>query len=130
MAGKDIGERLKEIGVYYDYYYRLELKPLSRILNYDEKLLCVLTGCYDGNRKMVAVTDWRVIVVSAGVISESNGFFIKRKNITGWSFNKRLLLSSVSFSDGNRTYEFRQTQAARKELFEAAMKSPVREFDA
>jgi len=130
LANKDIDERLRQLGIYSDYYYRLELKPLAKILNFDEKLLCVLTGFHNGSRKMLAVTDWRMIIIGSGVVSGSSGIYIKRKNVKEWKFNKRFLLSSVSFSDGSETYEFRQTQGARKELFESAMNSPVTEFDA
>ena len=70
MDKKYLEDRLRELGIYSDYYHRMELKPLAALLPYDEKVNCILTGYFEGNRRMIAVTDSRIVVVSAAVIKE------------------------------------------------------------
>jgi len=129
MQKQDINDRLSELGIYSAYYYRLETKVLAKMLNPDEKLLCVLTGVYKGSRQMLAVTDFRMIIIQAGAISAGQVKVVKRKALTSWNFNKRFLLSVVTFSTDKETFEFRQTQAARKDLFDKAMNTEIKEFD-
>ncbi len=122
-------DRLRELGVYSEYYHRLELKILAQALQYDEKLNCILTGYWNGNRRLVAVTDTKVLVVTSGVMAETQLMVIKRKAITGWRFNRRFLLSSAEIEVGETKYVFAQTQGAREKLFNWAMEQPIREFE-
>ena len=125
----DVLERLSQLGIYSDYYYRLEIKPLSRLLNLDEKLNCVLTGIYDGTRQLVAVTDYRILIIGAGVISEGNVTVIKRNAVKSWKFTRRFLLSNVEIETDDKVFLIRQTQAGREKLFNEARNEPVREYD-
>lgn len=130
MARKeDIMSRLSELGIYSEYYYRLEIKTLARLINNDETLLCVLTGVYGSSRQMLAITDYRIFIIQAGALTAGQVKVIKRKAVKSWSFRKKFLLSSASFSTENETFEFRQTQSARKNLFEKAMQSQIKEFE-
>ena len=63
MQRNDLDNRLRELGIYSDFYYRKELKALMQMLGEYERLNCLLTGVHEGNRKMVAVTDRRIIVL-------------------------------------------------------------------
>ncbi len=129
MDRKFLDDRLRELGVYSEYYHRLELKTLASSLNYDDKLNCILTGFWDGVRRLVAVTDTKVIIIASGVMSGTNLIVIKRKAVTGWKFNRRFLLSSAEIVADGKAYVFAQTQARREKLFNWAMEQPVREFE-
>ena len=48
MDRKYLDDRLRELGIYSEYYHRLELKPLASVLPYDDKLNCIFTGYWDG----------------------------------------------------------------------------------
>ena len=128
MDKNDLNERLRALGLYSEYYHRLELKPLANMLQVDEKLLCILTGVNEGRRRMLAVTDYRLIIIGAGAVTSGEVTTIKRSAVTAWKFDRRFLLSSVTVNAAGKDYEFRQTQAARKELFEKAMGSAPRVF--
>ena len=120
-----VTDRLQELGLYYDYYYKKELKPLAQMLYYGEKLNCVMTGVHEANRKMLAVTDQRLILILSGALGSGGIEVIKRSAVTEWHFEKKLLFSTVSFAAGDKTYVLTNPQRSRKELFEWAMKQPI-----
>ncbi len=129
MMGVDVLSRLKELGIYSDYYYRIELKVLGQLLNMDEKLNSVLTGVVDGKRRMVAVTDFRILIISAGVVSQSDIKIIKRTAVKSWQFTKKFLLSSVSIITEQGEILIKQTQAKQEKLFTWAMNQEIKEYD-
>lgn len=129
MNKNDINERLSELGIYSDYYYRKELKPLSGILNYDEKVNCIFTGLYSGCRHLVAITDYRVIIIGAPTLGKMEIKAIRRSGIKEYTFNKKFLVSSVVFKTEESVFEFKQVQRARYDLFKWAMEQPVKEFE-
>ena len=129
MDKKYLEDRLRELGIYSDYYHRMELKPLATLLPYDEKVNCILTGYFEGNRRMVAVTDSRIVVVSAAIMAQTQMLVIKRKAVKSWKFNKKFLLSSVEITTDEKTFVFSQTQGAREKLFNWAMEQPIKEYD-
>ena len=129
MNAKQVEQRLEELGISDLYSFRLELKPLASVLQIDEKLNCVATGLYDGSRKLIAVTDYRIIVVGAGVLQQGNILIIKRNALTGWKFNKKFLISSIELTTKDKTYLFKNTQARIASLFEKAMLEPIKEYE-
>lgn len=129
MDRKYLDDRLRELGIYSEYYHRLELKSLASILPYDEKLNCILTGFWEGSRRLVAVTDSRIIVIGAGVMAQTQMTVIKRRAVRSWRFTRRFLLSKVEIVTDEKTFVFAQTQGAREKLFNWAMDQPVREFE-
>ena len=50
MIRSDLDNRLRELGIYSDFYYRKELKTLAQVLGDYERLNCLLTGVHEGNR--------------------------------------------------------------------------------
>ena len=129
MDKKYLEDRLRELGIYSEYYHRLELKPLASLLPYDEKVNCILTAYYAGSRRMLAVTDSRVVVVAAGPMVQTQMMVIKRKAIKSWRFNRKLLLSSVVIETDDGTFTFSQTQGGREKLFNWAMEQPIKVYD-
>ncbi|MBO4394611.1 MAG: PH domain-containing protein [Spirochaetales bacterium] len=129
MDKKFLEDRLRELGIYSEYYHRLELKPLATYLPYDEKVNCILTGYYSGSRRMVAVTDSRIVVIAAGPMVQTQIMVIKRKAVKSWRFNRKILLSSVEIVTDDGTFTFSQTQGGREKLFNWAMEQPIREYD-
>lgn len=129
MDKKYLEDRLRELGIYSEYYHRLELKLLAQVVPYDEQINCILTGVYEGSRRLCAVTQSRILIISSGVLDQKGGIVIPRNKVTSWNFDKKFLLSSASFTTDGKKYEFKQTQAGRKDLFEWAMNQPVKEYD-
>ena len=129
MKKNDINDRLSELGIYSDYYYRKELKPLVQLLNFDETLNCIFTGVYNGCRHMVAITDYRVIIIGAPTIGPLDVKAIRRSGVKEYAFNKKFLTSSVVIKTEETVFEFKQVQRSRYGLFNWAMEQPVKEFE-
>ncbi len=127
MNRNDLDKRLRELGIYSDFYMRRELKALPQLLEEGEQLNCILTGVHEAERKMLAVTDRRIIVIFAAALSPGDIKVIPRDAVGDWHFEKKLLFSSVSFSTRSGTaFTFTNTQGSLKDLFEWAMQQPVK----
>ena len=74
-------KRLRDLSLYSDFYFRKELKPLAQLLRDDEQLNCILTGVQDANRKMVAVTDKRILILYAATLGGGDVKVIKREAV-------------------------------------------------
>ncbi|MFA6689513.1 MAG: PH domain-containing protein [Sphaerochaetaceae bacterium] len=132
MAGpKDyITQRMKELYVYELYGLRRELKPLSRVLYNDETINCFATGVSDGLRRMLVVTDSRVIIVGNHLGSPSDIDIIPRKDIVFHGTTKKLFASSIEFTTTNGAH-YLLTAVSRRvlDLFDWALDQPIRQFD-
>ena len=127
MNRNDLDKRLRELGIYSDFYMRRELKALPQLLEEGEQLNCILTGVHEAERKMLAVTDRRLIVIFAAALSPGDIKVIPRDAVGDWHSEKKLLFSSVSFSTRSGTaFTFTNTQGSLKDLFEWAMQQPVK----
>ena len=129
MDKKYLEDRLRELGIYSDYYHRLELKSLASLLPYDEVVNCILTGFWQGSRRLVAVTDSRIVVIAAGPLVQTQLTVIKRSAVRSWKFSRKFILSSVEIVTDDGTFTFSQTQAGREKLFNWAMEQPIKEFE-
>ncbi|MBR4120192.1 MAG: hypothetical protein IKT95_00375 [Spirochaetales bacterium] len=129
MDRKYLDDRLRELGIYSEYYHRLELKPLASVLPYDDTLNCIFTGYWDGVRRLVAITSSRIFVIVSGIVAQGQMIVIKRSAVTSWSFKRRFLLSSAEICTPDKKYVFSQTQAGREKLFNWAMEQPVKEYE-
>ena len=69
MNRKALDRRLQELSIYSEFYHRKELNALAQVLTEDEILNCILTGVNEGNRKMLAITDRRLMIIFAGALS-------------------------------------------------------------
>lgn len=126
MNRNDLEKRLRELGIYSDFYYRKELKALVQLLQEGEELNCILTGVHEAARKMLAVTDRRLLVIFAGALSAGEITVIPREKLADWQFEKKLLFSSVRIETTNgELYSFTNTQGSLKALFEWAMQRPI-----
>lgn len=126
MNRNDLEKRLRELGIYSDFYYRKELKALAQLLQEGEELNCILTGVHEAARKMLAVTDRRLLVIFAGTLSAGEITVIPREKLADWQFEKKLLFSSVRIETTNgELYSFTNTQGSLKALFEWAMQRPI-----
>lgn len=129
MDKKFLEDRLKDLGIYSQYYHRLELKALAAMVPYDETINCILTGIYDNTRKMLAVTNARILIIGAGPLVQTNIVVINRSAVTGWSFDRKFLLSSLTVTAGGKDYTLKQVQGSQEKLFKWAMEQPVKEFE-
>ena len=125
MNRNDLDKRLRELGIYSDYYYRKEMKALCELLHDGESLNCIFTGVNEANRKLVAISDEKVLVIFGGALGSGDVRMIKRSAVSSYCFTKRFLRSSVSVVLPDETLEFTGVQAARKDLFDWAMARPV-----
>ena len=126
MDRKALDKRLRELSIYNDFYYRKELGALVRVIEEGEQLNCVLTGVNEANRKMLAVTDRRLIIIFAGALAAKAVTVIQRGAVKEYRFEKKFLFSRLNFStDSGAEFEFANTQGSLKELFEWAMRQPL-----
>ena len=126
MNRHDLDKRLRDLGIYSDFYLRKELTPLAQLLESGEQLNCILTGVHEANRKMLAVTDRRLIILFAGALSDKAVTVIRRSAVKGYQFEKKLLFSKLSILTNNgAAFVFTNTQGSMKELFDWAMRQPV-----
>ena len=125
MIRNDLDNRLRELGIYSDFYYRKELKALMQMLGEYEQLNCLLTGVHEGNRKMVAVTDRRIIVLFTA-LGGGDVKIIRRESVKTYRFEKKFLFSTLTIeTNGGATFVFTNTQGKLKDLFDWAMKEPL-----
>ena len=125
MQRNDLDNRLRELGIYNDFYYRKELKPLAQMLGEYERLNCLLTGVHEGNRKMVAVTDRRIIVLFTA-LGGGDVKIIRRESVKDWRFEKKWLFSNLIIeTKGGASFTFTNTQGKLKDLFDRAMNEPI-----
>ena len=125
MIRSDLDNRLRELGIYSDFYYRKELKALCGMLGEYERLNCLLTGVHEGNRKMVAVTDRRIVILFTS-LGGGDVKVIRRESIKDWRFEKKWLFSSLIIeTKGGASFTFTNTQGKLKDLFDWAMSQPL-----
>ena len=125
MTRSDLDNRLRELGIYSDFYYRKELRALSGMLGEYERLNCLLTGVHEGNRKMVAVTDRRIIVLFTA-LGGGDVKIIRREVVKDWRFEKKFLFSNLIIeTNGGASFIFTNTQGKLKDLFTWAMEQPM-----
>ena len=125
MQRNDLDNRLRELGIYSDFYYRKELKALMQMLGEYERLNCLLTGVHEGNRKMVAVTDRRIIVLFTA-LGGGDVKIIRRESVKTYRFDKKFLFSTLTIeTNGGATFVFNNTQGKLKDLFDWAMSQPL-----
>ena len=121
-----LDKRLKELGIYSKFYYRKELKVLVQLLSDKEQLNCILTGVHEGNRKMMAVTDERILIIFSGALTAGNITVIKKSAVKEYSFEKKLLFSKMTLRTvGGDGYVFTNTQGSLEKLFRWAMEQPL-----
>ena len=118
-------KRLRDLSLYSDFYFRKELKPLAQLLRDDEQLNCILTGVHEANRKMVAVTDQRILIIYAATLGGGDVKVIRREAVREYWFKKKLLFSSAGFSTEKESFVFTNTQGRVKPYFEWAMSQPL-----
>lgn len=126
MNRNDLDKRLRELSIYSDFYLRKELKPLMQLLEDGEQLNCILTGVHEANRKMLAVTDRRLLVIFSGPLTAGELKVIRRDGVESYEFDKKLLFSKllIRLKDGS-SFLFTNTQGSLKALFDWAMRQPL-----
>ena len=129
MEKRDIIERLQELYIYDLYGFKRELKPLAMILNIDETINCMATGIMEGKRRLVCVTNYRVIILFVPVVGIPENTVILREGIVDYSANEKLFTSKFSFSTKDMTFNFINTQRRIIDLFLWAMEQPIKHYE-
>ena len=126
MNRKALDKRLQELSIYSEFYNRKELNALAQVLGDNETLNCILTGVHDGNRKMLAITDRRHMIIYDGALSAKDLTVVQRSAVKEYRFEKKFLFSRAGFCTASGTeFVFENTQGSLKELFEWAMQRPL-----
>ena len=125
MDKHGLQKRLQELGLYSTYFQRKELKPLAQMMKEGEQLNCILTGVYNGNRSMLAVTDSRLLIIFAGVLGSGEFKVVRREAVKSYWFNKKLLFSEAGFATEEERFVFANTQGSMKKMFDWAMEQPL-----
>ena len=125
MIRGDLDQRLRELGIYSDFYYRKELKALAQVLGEYERLICLLSGVHEGNRKLVAVTDRRILILFTP-FGGGDMQMIRRESVKEWRFEKKFLFSTLTIeTNGGTVFTFTNTQGKLRDLFTWAMNEPI-----
>ena len=125
MIRGDLDQRLRELGIYSDFYYSKELKALAQVLGEYERLNCLLTGVHEGNRKLVAVTDRRILILFTP-FGGGDMQMIRRESVKEWRFEKKFLFSTLTIeTNGGTVFTFTNTQGKLRDLFTWAMNEPI-----
>ena len=125
MIRGDLDDRLRELGIYSDFYYRKELKALMAVLGEYERLNCLLTGVHEGNRKLVAVTDRRILILFTP-FGGGDMKVIRRESVNKWRFEKKFLFATLTIeTNGGASFTFTNTQGKLRDLFARAMSEPI-----
>ena len=125
MTRSDLDNRLRELGIYSDFYYRKELKALTQVMGEYERLNCLLIGVHEGNRKLVAVTDRRILILFTP-FGGGDMKVIRRESVKDWRFEKKFLFSGLTIeTNGGAVFTFTNTQGKLKDLFTWAMNEPI-----
>ena len=126
MNTKVLEKRLRELSLYSDFYLRKELKVLAQYLRDDEQLNCILTGVNNANRKMLAVTDRRILIIFTGALGSGEFKVVKRSAVKDYWFHKKLFFSDAGFTtEGGENFSFTNTQGSLRDLYEWAMARPI-----
>ena len=113
MTRNELDDRLRELGIYSDFYYRKELKALTQVLGEYEKLNCLLTGVHEGNRKLVAVTDRRILILFTP-FGGGDMKVIRRESVKDWRFEKKFLFSTLTIeTNGGAAFTFTRSEERR-----------------
>ncbi|MFO8064055.1 MAG: PH domain-containing protein [Spirochaetia bacterium] len=99
-----IQARLKELGLQNDYGYRRETRLLPNVLEADEQLLAVTSGVLNGMRRLVVLTERRLLFVSKPTMGEPRLFAVPREDLVAVRGSKGLVFGSLSFETADGTY--------------------------
>lgn len=127
MNRKTLDRRLQELGIYRSYYYKKELKPLAELMEEDEVLNCLFTGVHEANRKLVAITDRRVIIIFAAVVASGEVVSFPRCYVKNAYYENKLFFPKATISTDDAQYVFTGVQSGQKALFDWAMDRPLPE---
>jgi len=122
---KDIITRMQELYVYDLYGFRTETKALASVLYPYETINCFATGIYQGRRRMLVVTIYRIIIVASNLVSPADIITIRREAITQHAFHKRFFTSSIEFSTAEEHYELKNVSRRVLEMFSWAVEQPL-----
>ncbi|MDO4938352.1 MAG: hypothetical protein Q4E54_00110 [Lachnospiraceae bacterium] len=125
MEKHSLTGRLQELGIYNDFYMRRELKPLASVLKDSEQINCIITGVNEGNRKLVAITDQRVIIIFSGALASGEIKVINANAVASYGFTKKLLQSSAVIRTSKEEFCFTGTQRSLCDLFNWAMEKII-----
>lgn len=129
-SAKTIKDRMRELYLYDLYSLRPEIKILARVINPYETINCMATGVLDGQRRMLVVTDHRVIIIATHLGSAPDLFVIPRRDVASHSASKRFFASSIELTARNGArYELKNVSRRVLDLYEWALDQPLPKTD-
>ncbi len=111
---KELKARLSELGVEREYGYRRELRLLPEILKPDEELRAVTSGLHDGQRRLVVLTQRRLLVLQKPAVGKPNLLYVPREEVTAAEARRGLLFGVLTIHTSDRAFVFHNV--AKKSL--------------
>ncbi len=129
MEKNDIILRLQELYIYDLYGFKKELKPLASLLYIDEKINFMATAIFDGKRRLVCITDYRIIILFIPIIGSAESTIVKRKAVVDYQAKEKFFTSWFSFNTKGQSFLFKNTQKRIIDLFLWAMEQPIKQYE-
>jgi hypothetical protein len=120
-----IRERMQELYVYDLYGFRPEIKALAGVLYPLEIINCFATGIYQGKRRLLVVTHYRIILVCTRFGSPAEIITIRRESLVSHAFHKRFFTSSLEFDTKDSHFELQMVSRRVLEMFSWAIEQPL-----
>lgn len=103
---QELRATLSELGLKRDYGYRRELKLLPEILEADEEVHAVTSGVYDGLRRLVVLTDRRLLVLQKPTVGKPNLLSVPRNDISGAEERRGLFFAALTLQTRAQPFVF------------------------
>ena len=103
---KELKARLSELGLEREYGYRRELKLLPDILEPDEELRAVTSGVHDGLRRLVVLTQRRLLMLQKPPAGTPNLLYVPREEVLAVEAKRGLFFATLCLHTRARLFVF------------------------
>lgn len=103
---QELKARLSELGLERDYGYRRELRLLPDILEPDEEVRAVTSGVYDGLRRLVVLTQRRLLVLQKPTVGKASLLYVPRNDISAAEGKRGLLFAALTLHTSAQPFVF------------------------
>ncbi|MFO7782810.1 MAG: PH domain-containing protein [Spirochaetia bacterium] len=103
---QELKARLSQLGLARDYGYRRELRLLPQILEPDEELRAVTSGVHDGLRRLVVLTQRRLLVLQKPAVGKPSLLYVPREEITAAEGRRGVLFGVLTIHTSAQPFVF------------------------
>lgn len=105
----EIKQRLAELGLEKEYRFRRELRLLPDIFESGEHMRAVTSGVYEGLRRLVVLTEERLLVLQKPTLGKPNLLYVPRGEITDVEARNGLLFAVLTVHTTAGPFVFHNT---------------------